>query len=69
VTFKRKKISPILNEGLGKWLFLYDSQKHEKYALQAHDNIGLGGIGTFSYWIIRYKYKEIYIKKWFGVLI
>jgi hypothetical protein len=39
------------------------AKKHEKYALQAQNNIG-----TFLYWIIRYEYKGIY-KKWFGVLI
>jgi hypothetical protein len=48
------------------WQIAFDSQKHEKYALQAQNNIGLGEIGTF--WIIRYRYKGIY-KKWFGVLI
>jgi hypothetical protein len=42
--------------------------KHEKYAPQAQNNIGLSENGTFLYWIIRYKYKGIY-KKWFGVLI
>jgi hypothetical protein len=46
----------------------FDSQKHEKYALQAQNDIGLSEIGTFIYWIIRYRYKGIY-KKWFGVLI
>jgi hypothetical protein len=50
------------------WQIAFDSQKHEKYALQAQHNIGLSKIGTFLYWIIRYKYKRIY-KKWFGVLI
>jgi hypothetical protein len=40
----------------------------KKYALQAQNNIGLSEIGTFLYWIIRYKYKGIY-KKWFGVFI
>jgi hypothetical protein len=37
-----------------------DSQKHEKYALQAQNNIGLSEIRTFLYWIIRYNYKGIY---------
>jgi hypothetical protein len=50
------------------WLIAFDSQKHEKYALQAQNGIGLSEIGTFLYWIIRYKCKGIY-KKWFGVLI
>jgi hypothetical protein len=50
------------------WQIAFDSQKHEKYALQAQINIGLSEIGTFSYWIIRHKYKGIY-KKWFCVLI
>jgi hypothetical protein len=50
------------------WHIAFDSQKHEKYALQAKINIGLSEIGTFLYWIIRHKYKGIY-KKWFGVLI
>jgi hypothetical protein len=66
VTFKRKKISPIMNEG--PWQIAFDSQKQEKYALQAQFDIGLSEIGTFLYWIIRHKYKGIY-KKWFGVLI
>jgi hypothetical protein len=46
----------------------FDGQKHEKYTLQAQNDIGLSEIGTFLYWIIRYKYKGIY-KKWLGVLI
>jgi hypothetical protein len=50
------------------WQIAFDSQKYEKYALQAQNNIGWGEIGTFSYWIIRYEYKRIY-KKLFGVLI
>jgi hypothetical protein len=50
------------------WQIAFDSQKHEKYTLQAQINIGLSEIGTFLYWIIRYKYKGIY-KKLFGVLI
>jgi hypothetical protein len=50
------------------WQMAFDSQKHEKYALQTQNNIRLGEIETFLYWIIRYKYKGIY-KKWFGVLI
>ena len=50
------------------WQIAFDSQKHEKYALQVQINIGLSEIGTFLYWIIRHKYKGIY-KKWFGVLI
>jgi hypothetical protein len=54
-----------MNEGLAN---SFDSQKHEKYALQAQINIGLSDIGTFLYWIIRHKYKGIY-KKWFGALI
>jgi hypothetical protein len=35
------------------WHIAFDSQKHEKYALQAQINIGLSEIGTFLYWIIR----------------
>jgi hypothetical protein len=52
------------------WQIALDSQKHEKYALQAQINIqfGLSEIGTFLYWIIRHRYKRIY-NKWFGVLI
>jgi hypothetical protein len=50
------------------WQIAFDSQKHEKYALQAQINIRLSEIGTFLYWNIRYRYKGIY-KKWFGVLI
>jgi hypothetical protein len=50
------------------WQIPFDSQKHGKYALQAQNNIGLSKIGTFLYWIIRYKYKGKYTK-WFGVLI
>ena len=50
------------------WQIAFDSQKHEKYALQAQINIGLSEIGTFLYWIIRHKYKGIH-KKWFSVLI
>jgi hypothetical protein len=50
------------------WQIAFDSQKHEKYALQAQIDIRLSEIGTFLYWIIRYRYKGIY-KKWFGVLI
>ena len=50
------------------WHIAFDSQIHEKYALQAQNNIGLSEIGTFLYWIIRHKYKGIR-KKWFGVLI
>jgi hypothetical protein len=52
------------------WQKAFDSQKREKYALQAQINIGLSEIGTFLYWIIRirYKYKGIY-NKMFGVLI
>jgi hypothetical protein len=42
------------------WQIAFDSQKHEKYALQAQINIGLSEIGTFLYWIIRHKYKGIY---------
>jgi hypothetical protein len=38
------------------WQIAFDSQKHEKYALQAQNNIVLSEIGTFLYWIIRYKY-------------
>jgi hypothetical protein len=34
----------------------FGSQKHEKYALQVQNNIGLSEIGTFLHWIIRYKY-------------
>jgi hypothetical protein len=45
-----------------------DSQKHEKYVLQAQINIGLSEIGTLQYWIIRHKYKRVH-KKGFGVLI
>jgi hypothetical protein len=41
------------------WQIAFDSQKHEKYALQAQNSIRLSEIGTFLYWIIRYKY--IYI--------
>ena len=29
------------------WQIAFDSQKHEKYALQAQINIGLSEIGTF----------------------
>ena len=29
------------------WEIAFDSQKHEKYALQAQINIGLSEIGTF----------------------
>jgi hypothetical protein len=50
------------------WQIAFDSQKHEKYALQAQNDIGLSEIGTFLFWIIRYKYKGIY-KKWLGVLV
>jgi hypothetical protein len=50
------------------WQISFDSQNHEKYALQAQINIELSEIGTFLYWIIRHKYKGIY-KKWFGVFI
>ena len=50
------------------WQIAFDSQKHEKYALQAQNDTGLSEIGTFSYWIIRYKYKGI-CKKWFGIFI
>ena len=52
------------------WQIAFDTQKHEKYALQTQINIGLSkiGISLYMYWIIRYKYKGIY-KKWFGVLI
>jgi hypothetical protein len=39
------------------WQIAFDSQNHEKYALQAQNNIGLDEIGTFLYWIIRYEYK------------
>jgi hypothetical protein len=39
------------------WQIAFDSHKHEKYALQAQINFGLSKIGTFLYWIIRYKYK------------
>jgi hypothetical protein len=42
------------------WQIALDSQKHEKYALQAQINIGLSEIVTFLYWIIRHKYKRIY---------
>jgi hypothetical protein len=33
----------------------FDNQKHEKYVLQAQNNIGLSEIGTFLYsiWIIK----------------
>jgi hypothetical protein len=48
------------------WQIAFDSQKHEKFALRAQNDIGFGKIGAFLYWIIRYK--GIY-KKWFGVLI
>jgi hypothetical protein len=66
VTFKRKEISPVMNEGLAN--IALDSKKHEKYAFQAQINIGLSETGTFLHiWIIRHKYKRIY-KKWFGVL-
>jgi hypothetical protein len=54
-----------MNEGLE---IPFGSQKHEKYALQVQNYIGLSKIGTFLYWIITYKYKGIY-KKWFRVLI
>jgi hypothetical protein len=37
------------------WQIAFDSQKHEKYVLQAQINIGLSEIGTFLHWIIRYK--------------
>jgi hypothetical protein len=50
------------------WQIPFDSQKYEKYALQAQNNIRLSEIGTFLYRIIRHKYKGIY-KKWFGLLI
>jgi hypothetical protein len=36
------------------WQVAFDSQKHEKYALQAQNNIGLSEIGTSLYWIIRH---------------
>jgi hypothetical protein len=42
------------------WQIAFDNQKHEKYALQGQISIGLSEIGTFSYWIIRHKYKGIY---------
>ena len=42
------------------WQIAFDSQKHEKYALQAQNDIGLSEIGTFLYWIIRHKYKGIF---------
>jgi hypothetical protein len=50
------------------WQIAFDSQKHQKYVLQAQNDIGLSEIGTFLYWIIRYEFKGIY-KEWFGVLI
>jgi hypothetical protein len=34
------------------WQISFDSQKHEKYALQVQNYIGLSEIGIFSYWII-----------------
>jgi hypothetical protein len=42
------------------WQIAFDSQKHEKYTLQAQIHIGLSEIGTFLYWITRYRYKGIY---------
>jgi hypothetical protein len=36
------------------WQIAFDSRKHEKYALQAQNDIGLSEIGTFLDWIIRY---------------
>jgi hypothetical protein len=47
-----------VNEGLAN---SFRRQKHEKYALQAQIYIGLSEIGTFLYWILRHKYKRIYI--------
>jgi hypothetical protein len=41
------------------WQIAFDSQNHEKCALQAQINIGLSEIGTFLYWIIRHKCKGI----------
>jgi hypothetical protein len=41
-----------MNEGLA---IAFDSQKHEKYAFRALNNIGLGETGTFLYWISHIK--------------
>jgi hypothetical protein len=46
VTFKRKKLSPINYEWKVRQI-AFDSQKHEKHALQAQNNIGLSEIGTY----------------------